>query len=611
MTIEKLKELADKSIKDTKKIRDEMTRYAKEYNGEWWNKELVSSVDSDVFVNFLFSTIESTAPLLTDNRPKVDLFAREPFLQLVAEVYSKAFEFVWEKCWMDERTNLAAKDSLIFGQAVYKVYFDPDLENKLGEVRVDLVDPREFVVSPGCEDVWDAAWCGEKRRVPLTWIQQFYPDKAEEVEASQDTGDGQIDTSDRPDSKAKDGFITVYEIWLRDPEMEEFLEEKSELNEETGEYETKKTKSKRPKYPNGRIMTFTGDLVSLGDRPSPFRHGKPPYVIAYNYRSPHSVWGMSEGRQIEALVREFNLRLRQVVEFIRKNTKINYILDEASGITQEQFVEALLNGDSVLMATGGYGREAVTAVDTPRLSGSVTELLQAFQVFIEEITGVTDVTKGQIGKKSRQSASELSILLESSYTRTRQRVRNHEFALKRVGILILELMQQYYTEPRTFRYHEDDDVVWGTISNNPEIIKALAEPGEALMKVMETEPDDLTPDERAVIEDYHKLCEYLGDGDEVYIDLDINIQTNSTLPLDHQSKANLAIRLAEMKILDPQAVLETINFPGSKKIIDRLKKMAEQKAEAKNRPGPPPKNDGPAPGENRPRDMQMKMQGGM
>jgi hypothetical protein len=156
-------------------------------------------------------------------------------------------------------------------------------------------------------------------------------------------------------------------------------------------------------------------------------------------------------------------------------------------------------------------------------------------------------------------------------------VRNLESSIKRLATLIVELMMQFYTEPRNFYIRKDDDVQYGVISNQASFLKEAMKPQtpEGLMQ------DDLSEDEREDIEDYEKLIDAIAETDEVYFDFNIEIQTNSTLPLDRQSLANLMLRLAEMKIVDAQAVLETLRVPGTDKILARLaeqRKKEEQMA---------------------------------
>jgi hypothetical protein len=165
-------------------------------------------------------------------------------------------------------------------------------------------------------------------------------------------------------------------------------------------------------------------------------------------------------------------------------------------------------------------------------------------------------------KKQRQSASEISVLIESSYTRTRQRVRNLEWSTKRLAYLAISLMQQFYDEPRDFNFREDNTLNYGTVSNSPAM----------LQQMMQQPPENAEEDEM-----YRKMVEYIEKNpDKIYVDFEIEIQTNSTLPMDRQSLANLALRLFEMKAIDRQALFEFLSLPMGKEIAARMQQMEMQ-----------------------------------
>ena len=83
-------------------------------------------------------------------------------------------------------------------------------------------------------------------------------------------------------------------------------------------------------------------------------------------------------------------------------------------------------------------------------------------------------------------------------------------------------------------------------------------------------------------EDYEKLVKELTDEESVYVKFVIEIQTNSTLPMDKQSLANLFLRLAELQItenspIDIKTLLEMLHVPKVDEILKRLKDQRTEK----------------------------------
>jgi len=588
VTVEKLKETVDRVYNSDTYVRrrSKWRRFLKRYMNEFWDDAAIAPADSRVSYNLIFSTVEANTPLLTDNKPIWTVMSRWPHQQSIADNLTKASRAIWDILDMDKRLFDAVKDSQLFGTGIFKVYFDPIAD----DIRVEVIDPSTFVIAPGYEDPWEAPWCGQILRKPLSWAKSAYPDKAKELESSEATNGADETLWDRQDIELEEDFVTVYEIWMRDDStVEEVM-----TDDETGE-EEKVTKAA---YPNGRIITFTDDEIVLDDIPSQFEHGKPPYIPLYDYTVPHQFWGQGEPDQIEALVLEINVRLQQLVELVRKYSKKNFIISDQMGIKADKFKEMLIAGDEVLVAKGDVHRDMVIEVNSEQVNTSLPKIIELLKDMVEEVSGVTDITKGQIGKKSRQSASEVSILVESSYTRTRQRVRNTEWSLRRLLTVFIHLMQQYYTEPRPFSSRQDEGVQYGYISNDPSFVLEQNKP-----KTPDVPVEKLHPEDQQAVQDYQKLVEDFAIKDTVYIDFEIQIDTNSTLPLDKQSQANLAVRLAEMKTLPPEALLEILRIPNAARYIRMLKEKEEKAMQMKQQ-------QASAPGATPVKQGMMQPQGG-
>lgn len=593
----KLKKVVDKIFTDTKPDRDEMNRFMKRYKGQWWDDENLKPTDSRIVANLFFSTVMTIAPLITDNRPIWSVRARKPYMQDHIEGFSLALEYLWDKLDMDMNVFKWILDALIMKYGIIKCYYNPDSEF-YGDVAVEVVDPRTFFCAPGYEDIWDAPMCGVRLSKPVSWIRSHYPDTGKDVK------------SDEPDQKLSDDdpkwtwdgqWANVYEVWLKDDTAEEYFtkEDGKGKNVEADKEEEGASKSERAKYPNGRILVFTKDAL-LDDRPSPYKHGRPPYVAVYDYLVPHNIIGMGEGNQIEELNKSYNRNLQLMDNFTRYRCDPPLFVDSNAGVDIEQIKKELPAGGAIFAYNAISSAKPIQTGDTGNLDPTVLNAMGGIAKLIEEISGVTDITKGMTSKSQRQSATEISTLIESSYTRTRQRVRNFEFAIKRVLYLMIDTMQQFYTEPRNFSLMQDNQINYHTISNSKSQVQARMEP---------TPIQGNTPDEdQQMIEDYQKFIEEWGDVDEIYAAFDLEIQTNSTLPMDRQSLANLFLRLLEMAQGNPvtgmpmwEAALTALRIPKYKQIISKMNDLYDKQNQ------PPPGAGGPpgAPGEGPPNLMDI------
>lgn len=544
--------------------RQKMERHLKEYRGEWWNQSNLKANDSKVFANFLFATVQSIVPLLTDNKPIWYARAREPHKQGAMEMWRLAGEYLWDKLDCDNKLYQVMQDACLWPVGLWKLYWDVDED----ELAIDVDDPRTFVIAPGYDDLWGCAWCGTKTSRPMTWVKSMYPDAFDMVEP--DSGGEKA----KSDPELEGQYVTVYEVWIKDEEIEDVLEGDDEW---LGGIKIKeKTPAKREKYPNGRIVVMT-NTVTLEDKESPFNHGRPPWIPFYDYRVPHDFWGMGEGDQIEELNRELNFRLQTLASHAQRTQKPNYLLDVSCGLDPDVVKEGIDTGGNIWAVNSGYLDNALKSVEEARINEIHIQLVSMIPQIMEEVTGVTDISKGMAAKKERQSASEVSILIESSYTRTRQRVRNLEWSLRRAYYLILELMQQFYTEPRPFRFTEGDgNVGWAYASNSPQMALEATKPRQ-----YPQEPDEQYQMRVNQDQDYVRLLEELAENpDNVYTKFDIEIQTNSSLPVDKQAQANLMLKLATVRpqpdsVVDAEAVLDALHLP-KEEIMKRKQRQMQQ-----------------------------------
>jgi len=188
--LKKLKGTIDKIYDSPEytKRRERMNRYLKYYCGYYWpegEQDEEDAKESGIFVNLIFSTIASIAPLLTDNKPIWSCRALEyPFLQPIANLYKAAGDSIWEIEDMDSKIFKVVLDALIMGYGVAQVSFDPNRSLK-GEVAIDVTDPRTYFQAPGFDDNWDAPLCGTVSDRSMYWIRSNYPEAAEKVKATE------------------------------------------------------------------------------------------------------------------------------------------------------------------------------------------------------------------------------------------------------------------------------------------------------------------------------------------------------------------------------------------------------------------------------------------
>ena len=570
----------DKRHDDDKDLRQEWDDYLQAYKGEYWDDDIPKEL-SEVTANYLFANIQQILPLMTDNRPVWSVVAQQAAMQPVMNVWSQALRYLWDKLGMDVKVPEAYHDALLSETGFFQVDWDPDAGPD-GEVRVDVVDPRHMIFPSGYDTLDECPWVCKRRTYPLSYVHRMYPEHADDVTADKghDRGDSHYE-SDRFDNMNE--WVTLYDLWMQDDTVEDELEKDTLQNE--GVSDKAKKGKKKLKYPNGRFLTFTKtgrdqEPILLDDYKSPYGHGKSPWVPMYDYRVPHQIWGMGECRQIQGLIDELNELLQSMSFKIKNQSRANYVVD--ADILDDNVVrQGIHRGGQVFVKKAG-GTPGDPGIDIVPMAPPLTseyKYLDELRSMIEEISGVTDISKGTADKRAEQTAQEIATLIETTYTRTRQRVRNQEWSLETLLKRILSIMMENYGDDRPFSVTKDDQVSFASISNRKETAQRIV--SEANEPEDRSDPYGVAAQDRALEE----LMEAMpGETDHVLARFDISIQTNSTLPLDKQSLANLALRLLQMGAIDGRATLDTLNFPNKEKIATRMEQRAQQESQAASGP---------------------------
>jgi hypothetical protein len=133
--------------------------------------------------------------------------------------------------------------------------------------------------------------------------------------------------------------------------------------------------------------------------------------------------------------------------------------------------------------------------------------------------------------------------------------------------MMLDLASRYYTEERMIRIiGADEEASWQPISRE-----------DIMLSRVQINP--LTGEE--TVEKY--LPEY-----------DIIVTAGTETPASKAYYGDLAMRLFQLGVIDDVALLDTLQFPGWREILDRMKNNAAALAMARASQAPPPEGRAPA-----------------
>ena len=566
---------------------DRMDRNLRFYNMEQWEvrmpKHRAMIVDNRCFAN-----VEAVLPIVTDNRPRAEIAAKEESDSELVEMLADAYYAKWDDLDLQMKGEQAIKSALVLSEGWWKVYWDPLAANGYGDIRIDVVSPKNMFFDPNARDylLKDAYYVGYSANVRLNGLKARYPDKANKLEAkwmlnnlppdvlqamNEESVGGDTMTDDDDDIvstrwvNAKGGMLdgseklSLIEIWVDDQTIDELTPDylvvfdgSAPPQEYTSEIEQELLQSgvffdkvgakdlpklgyedgtrHRRKYPNGRIITIAGNIL-LRDKPSPYKHGRSPYVRFFRYPVPDKGYFYGEIDQIIPLQMELNKRKSQIIDIMNIVANPPMLINIASGINSKK----MTNEPGLIIPTNMDVDRAAKWLQPPNIPSALFVQIEQIGQDIDTVSGVHDITQGR-RPTGITAAAAIETLQEAAQTRIRLAARYYEYSLKHASELMLSIIWDYYKNNRTIRKKTTDGYEYKVVNfANAELAGGIP---------------------------------------------DVVIKSGSTMPISEAIRRQDAKELKMMGTIDDESVLDVYNWPDKKEVLARVQAEKQQMMQA-------------------------------
>ena len=197
------------------------------------------------------------------------------------------------------------------------------------------------------------------------------------------------------------------------------------------------------KYPDGRFVVFTKDpSVILYDAPWPYPFDKLPLVKFPGLRIPGQLWDTSVVEQAIPLQKELNRTLSQIIEY--KNLTLKPQMLAPVGSLRQRITDE----PGAIFEYNPVAGKVPEAIPLPGLPAYVFEHLQDLGARLKDIFSLNEIMEGSV-PPNVEAGVAIDLLQEAATDRIAPQIMLMEKSLERCGNLMLQLAQQYYTEPRT------------------------------------------------------------------------------------------------------------------------------------------------------------------
>ncbi len=605
----------------------------------WWqlyltNKDILDAETSapdntwgsKIYVNIVRTVIDDINAIMIQLPMEMNVRGTEVSDEMPAKIHEAIIKNICYRQRLEKKRRIANQIRSIEGCVFYKVIWDDELADGRGDVSIEVVSPKHIFIDPDATELnppdCNAQYILHVRQVPLGKIRALYPEKGKYVSLGKDIGVAGIvegEYREPHEAEALTKPVLLVEAWWMSDETEriapeDFAREAEEeglllpdkeaigedilLMEESGvripgfeeeavlrakeiRREERLIKKDRPKYPYGRKTVVAGGVV-LEDKPNKQKYF--PFVAVPNVPVEGRIIGSSEVEFLQPVQDEINKILRRTSDVLRLTANPRLIVDADSGIDVSQITN---QPGEIYVRRPGSG--FVWSVP-PSIPPYVFSFLNMLLALHDVISGVHDVVQG---RRPRGIGAGIAIaqLQEAAQVRINDKIKTERESLIVVGELILDLIQQGYTDERKLRIVGDlgQHVAELAVRMDPMLQQAMGFGVEQGI--------DQTIYLRFI-------------GARLEGEFDIVIDPGLGLPTSKAERARQAEILFQMGVIDRQALLDIIEFPNRYQILQRMGQMALAQQMAMMPPEqvalPPP-----AGGEVTPPELPMPEEGPM
>ena len=417
---------------------------------------------SNIWVPYSFSTVETLAPRMLANRPQIDVMPREAADEQYADIQSKLIDFEWEAMNADDIMEGAVKSQLMYGTAIVKVYWKTDKAQVVKKEQVDETFPELGTVE---EEVEETIFDGPE--IELVDLYDFFWDpRAIDMESARWVAHRTYQTFDHLEELQKQGVYKNVAL-LKDATLVSGDDEKASRRGTLGVAMPDELASKNEGknvielieyWEDEKVITVANRGIVIRDEANPYRHGKKPFVRIVDQSVPHEFLGIGELEPIETLQYELNDRRNQRMDNITLVLNRMWKVKNGANVDEDELVS---DAGGVVHTDNMDGIEALQMPDVTSSSYNEETLIKGD---IQQTTGVSDFTRG-VGSESlgNDTATGISLIQEAGNARFKLKIRNLEAGIEEIGRMMVSLNEQFLTEEKSIRVLGDEGIEWTTI----------------------------------------------------------------------------------------------------------------------------------------------------
>ena len=395
-------------------------------NEEWYKLRCGYTAPNGAVVQnsaWLFNSIINKHADAMDSFPEPNVLAREQSDEQQAKLFSSILPIILEQRDFEQTYSDVWWYKLKTGTGVYGVFWNNELENGLGDVDIKQLDILNLFWEPGIKKLEQSANLFYATAVDKAALIREYPEKSEEIQK----GFSELSAYRLEDGFADDSKALVVD-W----------------------YYKKKVGAKTLLH----YCKFSGDALLFASENEPqyqsrgfYDHGRYPIVFDTLFVTE----GTPAGFGFVDVMKGCQSSIDKLNSAIERNALMGetprWFISDSAGINEEEYADWYR---PFIHTTGRIDDQTLKQVSVDDVSSSALELLRFKVEELKETSGNRDFAQGSTNY-GVTAASAIMALQEAGNKLSRDMIKASFRAYSEVCYLILELVRQFYTEPRNFR----------------------------------------------------------------------------------------------------------------------------------------------------------------
>ena len=407
---------------------------------------------------WLFNSISNKHADAMDNIPMANILPREASDQKAAETLSRIVPLIMEKADFETKYDNAWYDKLIAGGGIYKVFWNNSIDNGLGDIDIQNVDVLNVFWQPKVSDIQDSENFFHVEYESNKMIEEAYPFMKGKLTSS---GDNEIAEYKHDDNNTEQGSMSLVYDWYY---------KKRYGTREVVHY---------CRFCNGEVLWASENTEEYAER-GYYDHGMYPFVFDSLFRLKDSPYGFG----YVDVMKNPQFYIDKLDSIILKNAQMaakpRWFKKKSNPINVDQFAD--WGNDFVDVDGSTIGDESLRQIVVNPLPNYIINHHVSKIEELKETSGNRDFSQGST-TSGVTAASAIAALQEAGSKLSRDMLKGSYRAYRKVVVLVVELIRQFYTEERYFRIEGPNGSVSFEAFDNAEIqtVTGLDEMGNEIV----------------------------------------------------------------------------------------------------------------------------------